>query len=224
MGQNSTEVAYGFGQLGSSYMNIANFPIYPPKGHVIVAIQFVKGNTLAKLHTETLDNLGPQFITIEDTEATDANYLGVTEAACNAAGSSVGVVTLTAANPKIRAGQVIIIGLDNDDIDTGIDVDDAAYGGTRTIPIYQGPNKQGLVVKSIDGTTLTIEQMGGGVFDATNLDNANTLYFLDEYHGAGGTTIEGTSFPTGIVIYGRWTEVQLGTSDAAGGIICYFGK
>lgn len=229
MGQNSTEVAYGFGQLGSAYVNLTGMPVYPPKGHVICAIQFVAANSLSKLHTETLDNLGPQFITIEDDElksagGPDANYVGVTEAACNAAGSSVGVVTLTAANPDIKVGQVIIIGQDDDDIDTGIEIDDAAYGGTRIVPIYQGPNKQGLVVKSISGTTLTIEHMGGGVFDATNLANDNTLYFLDEYHGAGGTTIEGTSFPTGIVIYGRWTEVELGASDADGGIICYFGK
>ena len=37
MGQNSTEVAYGFGQLGSAYSDLAK-PIVPPTSHVICAI------------------------------------------------------------------------------------------------------------------------------------------------------------------------------------------
>ena len=44
MGQNSTEVAYGFGQMGSVFTNLAK-PVYPPKDHVIVAIQFLAANT-----------------------------------------------------------------------------------------------------------------------------------------------------------------------------------
>ena len=87
MGQNSTEVAYGFGQMGSVFTNLAK-PIYPPKGHVIVAIQMVADATLSELHTETLDSTGPQYLTTEDTEATDANYIGVTEAAASGAGGS----------------------------------------------------------------------------------------------------------------------------------------
>ena len=88
MGINSTEVAYGFGQMGSVFTNLAK-PVYPPKGHVIVAIQFLADTTPSQLHTETLDTMGPQFITTEGTEATDANYIGVTEAAASGAGSSV---------------------------------------------------------------------------------------------------------------------------------------
>ena len=79
-----------------------------------------------------------------------------------------------------------------------------------------------MVVKSIDGTVLTLEQTDGTVFNATNLDNANTLYFLDENHGAGGTTTEGVTFPGGITIYGRWTKF-IPAADADGGVICYFG-
>ena len=44
MGQNSTEVAYGFGQMGSAYTDLAT-PIVPPQDMVIVAIQFLAGNT-----------------------------------------------------------------------------------------------------------------------------------------------------------------------------------
>ena len=42
MGQNSTEVSYGFGQMGSAHCQTAS-SVYPPKGLVIVAVQFVDG-------------------------------------------------------------------------------------------------------------------------------------------------------------------------------------
>ena len=85
MGQNSTGVAYNFGQMGSSYQNL-NKPVYPPKGLVITAIQFLNDNTPTRLITETLDGSGPQFPTTEDDElrsdgGPDINYLGATEAA-----------------------------------------------------------------------------------------------------------------------------------------------
>jgi hypothetical protein len=227
MGQNSTEVAYGFGQLGSVYMNLGSKPIYPPKDHVIVAIQFVASNTLAALHTETLDTQGPQYITTEDTEATDANYIGVCEAAAASVSGNVVTIADVASNAKIKVGQYVLIAADADTIDAGLTVD---TGAGHLIPIYNGPNQQGVVVKSLTGgtygTTLTLGTPTGGVtaVDVSGIDSSNTLYFLDEYHGSGGTTIEGCSYPTGIVIYGRWTEVQLGATDTDGGIICYFGK
>ena len=49
------------------------------------------------------------------------------------------------------------------------------------------------------------------------------MVFLDEYHGAGGTTAEGVKYPKGLTIYGRWASVTP-EADADGGIICYFGK
>lgn len=48
MGQNSTEVAYGFGQLGSSFVDTAG-EHQPPTGKVIVAITFLEDTTLAGL-------------------------------------------------------------------------------------------------------------------------------------------------------------------------------
>jgi len=216
MGINSTEVSYNFGQLGSVFTNLAK-PVFPPKDHVIVAIQFLEDNTPTAMITETLDTFGPQFPTTDDTEASANNYLGVTEAACDAAGSTAGVVTLSAANTLIKPGQFIIIGTDADTIDAGITLDTAAGHIT---PIYSGPNQQGLVVKAIDGTSLTIENKNGGVFDASNLDNGNTLYFLDEHHGVGGTTTEGVTFPAGVTICGRWTTI----TPSAHAVICYFGK
>ena len=40
MGQNSTEVAYGFGQFGSTITQLAAQTVTAPEAHVIVAIQF----------------------------------------------------------------------------------------------------------------------------------------------------------------------------------------
>ena len=229
MGQNSTEVAYGFGQMGSAFSNLA-LPIYPPKDHVIVAIQFLADNTPTVMETETLHGSGPQFPTHQDDElgsagGPDANYLGVVEAPATS-GTAAGVITLTsevaATNALIKPGQVILIGADDDDIDTGLDSMDTSAG--HVDPIYQGPNKQYLEVVSISGTTLTVKGVGlATTANIANIDTDNTIYFLDPFHAAGGTTTEGVKFPKGLTIYGRWTKFTP-EADADGGVICYFGK
>jgi hypothetical protein len=207
------------GQLGSAYIDVVK-PVYPPKDMVIRAITFLEDDLSGsvELDTEILDGQGPQYFGTNSTEATAANYLGVTEAAVDSAGSSVGVITLSAANTKIKVGQYIIIGDDDDTVVLGITVDSSAGNVT---PIYQGPNAQGLIVKSISSTTLTVTNADGSVFDASNLDADNTLYFLDETHGVGGVEADGAKYPKGITIYGRWVRFQPGI--AAKGAICYFG-
>jgi hypothetical protein len=214
MGINSQEVAYGFGQLGSVYQNLA-MPVYPPKDHVIVAIQMVADNAISALHTETLDGQGPQYLTTEDTEATDSNYLGVTEQACTGARTTVfqtnDTVTIDAANTKIKVGQYVLLVNDSDTIDAGLTVD-----AETVTPIYNGPNSAGVKVLKVNGVNITLDT----VLTPTS---SQTLVFLDEFHGAGGTTIEGVTFPKGLTIYGRFTMVTP-AADADGGIICYFGK
>ena len=214
MGINSQEVAYGFGQLGSVYQNLAK-PVYPPKDHVIVAIQMVADNAISALHTETLDSQGPQYLTTENTEATDSNYLGVTEQACTGARTTVyqtnDTVTFDAANTKIKVGQYVLLVNDSDDIDTGLTVD-----SETPTPIYNGPNAAGVKVLKVNGVNITLDKV-------LTPASSQTLVFLDEYHGAGGTTTEGVTFPKGLTIYGRWTMVTP-AADADGGIICYFGK
>ena len=214
MGINSTEVAYGFGQLGSVYQNLAK-PVYPPKDHVIVAIQMVADNAISALHTETLDSQGPQYLTTENTEATDSNYLGVTEQACTGARTTVyqtnDTVTIDAANTNIKVGQYVLLVNDSDDIDTGLTVD-----SETPTPIYNGPNAAGVKVLKVNGVNITLDKV-------LTPASSQTLVFLDEYHGAGGTTTEGVTFPKGLTIYGRWTMVTP-AADADGGIICYFGK
>ena len=236
MGQNSTEVAYGFGQLGSAFSNLAA-PVYPPKDHVIIAIQFLADNAPTILETETLDTAGPQFPTHQDDELAsaggpDANYLGVVEAPATS-GTAAGVITLTgdiaATNALIKPGQIVLIGADDDGIDSGLDSMDTSAG--HFDPIYTGPNKQYLEVVSITGkgdgageVKVTVKAVGAATLtNLASIDTDNTIYFLDSYHGAGGTTTEGITFPKGITIYGRWTKVQP-AADADGGIICYFGK
>ena len=46
MGINSTEVAYGFGQLGSMFCDTADTPIAPPTGKVFIAITFLADTQL----------------------------------------------------------------------------------------------------------------------------------------------------------------------------------
>ena len=52
MGQNSTEVAYGFGQLGSGFSDAAS-SFTPPTGKVIVAITFLADTSLSALVADT---------------------------------------------------------------------------------------------------------------------------------------------------------------------------
>jgi hypothetical protein len=52
MGQNSTEVAYGFGQIGSGFSDAAS-AFTPPTGKVIVAITFLADTSLSALVADT---------------------------------------------------------------------------------------------------------------------------------------------------------------------------
>ena len=72
MGINSTEVAYGFGQLGSGFVD-DNGAFAPPAGMVIVAIQMLADTKIATLTPEVVD---------------DAAYMGtVTQVALNGTNS-----------------------------------------------------------------------------------------------------------------------------------------
>ena len=225
MGQNSTEVAYGFGQMGSVFTNLAK-PVYPPKDHVIVAIQFLAENTPTVMLTETLDTQGPQFPGTDDTEASAANFGGVYFDACTGARTTVNItndtVTITNASSLIKVGQTVLLGLDADTIDAGITPDTAAG---HVDPNYAGPIRTGLKVVKVNGVNITLGPISGpnghpGTYTVLNPDAANTIYFLDEHHGAGGTTMESVAFPLGVTIYGRWTTI----TPSAAPVICYFGK
>lgn len=215
MGQNSTEVAYGFGQLGSAFSDVAK-PIVPPQGMVIVAIQFLADNTPTVLLPEKLDTQGPGFPQITGT--TDAvadadpwmNFNGVTSAACDtattyAAGADV---SISAANPKIQVGQYVLLVDDADTEAVGLDID-----AETPVPIYSGPNKRGVYVTGVADNG--DPQLSAQITPTTS----QSLIFLDEFHGAGAVEATGVVYPKGITIYGRWTTI----TPSAAPVICYFG-
>ena len=76
MGINSTEVAYGFGQLGSMFTDTADNQLKPPTGKVFVAITFLADTQLELLGT----NAGGLTA---DTTDPNIQYIGTDVAAHN---------------------------------------------------------------------------------------------------------------------------------------------
>ncbi len=52
MGQNSTEVAYAFGQLGSGFSD-EDDAVTPPAGKVIIAVSFLEDTTFSAMVADT---------------------------------------------------------------------------------------------------------------------------------------------------------------------------
>ena len=61
MGINSTEVSYGFGQLGSGFCDTTG-AFTPPTGKVIVGIQFLEDTSLSALVADTAQGNDAAFI------------------------------------------------------------------------------------------------------------------------------------------------------------------
>lgn len=78
MGINSTEVAYGFGQLGSVFTDTADNPITPPSGKVFVAITF-----LADTQLEITSGTG-EGLTAANNIVSGLEYVGTATAAHDA--------------------------------------------------------------------------------------------------------------------------------------------
>ena len=55
MGQNSTEVAYGFGQIGSGFSDEA-VAVTPPTGKVIIAMTFLEDTILSAMVADVQDD------------------------------------------------------------------------------------------------------------------------------------------------------------------------
>ena len=222
MGQNSTEVAYGFGQMGSVYTDVDNV-IIPPKDHVIIAIQFLADNTPTVLVPEKLDERGPNFpaisgSTADHVDAADNNYFNfngvwASEIPDATVAANVDITLDTPAVPvgRIKVGNyVLLVNGDASEADTDMVIDTA----DTPYPIYNGPNKQGVYVTDYDG----ISKVKLSAAITSSSDQA--LVFIDETHGAGGISVASQNFPKGLTIYGRWTAFK----PATGGVICYFGK
>ena len=231
MGINSTGVAYDIGQLGSAYADVANI-IVPPVGKVICAITFIDQSTPTILTPEKLTTAtgsagagsGPSYVSIAGTAnvvlataESNQNFRGAHASAIgNCTDAAAGTEhTLTTAAPAgtVRVGQYVLLAntaADNDG-STPMVLDVSTSNGCP-IPIYSGPNKQG--VRVTEHSAANKVKLDANITAATQ-----SLIFLDEQHGAGGITAAGQVYPAGLTIYGRWTAFQ---NDAAGAI-CYFG-
>ena len=80
MGINSTEVSYGFGQLGSAYTTASSDPLSPPTNKVFVAITMLSNTIFDDSGGLIADN--PTVRTAITTTATANIYIG-TEAAAH---------------------------------------------------------------------------------------------------------------------------------------------
>ena len=59
MGINATQTSYAFGQLGSAHCKTAN-SVFPPKGMVICAVQFLAANTPTIMRSEASSSLAQE--------------------------------------------------------------------------------------------------------------------------------------------------------------------
>jgi len=237
MGQNSTEVQYGFGQLGSAYSDV-NQPIVPPMGMVIVAIQFLANNTPTVLTPEVLGNTtaaepyggGHGFGFPEITTGSNVTALLSTHTR-NTNGRLMGQLDDSGANV-----QVTFSSLETHDMNVGDYVllvnDTMQEDGNPTmtidaetpIPIYSGRNKRGIVIKSIDSNdTITLKDSAGNAFSGLS-PSSQSLIILGPQQGAGANVANGQVYPKGVTIYGRWTTFTPSAATAdGGGVIAYFG-
>ena len=203
--------------MGSAYSDIAQV-IVPPKGMVICAIQFLTTSTPTVLTAEKLDAKGPGFVSISGTTgdvvgAADdyMNFHGVAQANCDTAATYAAGddISVSATTGTIKAGQYALLVLDADAEETGITID-----SETPIPIYSGPNRQGVRVTGVASNG--DPQLDTEITPAVN----QHLIFLGSEQGAGGLTAAGQVYLAGTTIYGRWTTI----TPSAAGVICYFGK
>ena len=80
---NSTEVSYGFGQMGSMFVDTANTQIKPPTDRVFVAITFLADTQLELLAT------GAGGLTADNDTENGLEYIGTDVAAHNAGSATV---------------------------------------------------------------------------------------------------------------------------------------
>ena len=198
MGQNSTEVAYGFGQFGSAFADTAANTITAPEELAIVAIQFLADTSLSAL------------------VAKDANVFINTASSANDSGRYTRTVDgATSSATKVIFDQENAGTGNEDEIKVGDELYTTSTGvliGTVTALNPDTDNTKEISISASssisDGITLTFLRPG-----AINKE------------GVGGQTIAAAQvFPKGLTIYGRWDSVSLNADDTDGGIICYFGK
>ena len=197
MGQNSTEVAYGFGQMGSAFADARDNTITPPEELAIVAIQFLADTSLDILTSKDSD----VFPTIGDAAHDSGRYTRTVDGATSSA-------------TKVIFDQENAGTGNFDDIQVGDEIYTASTGvliGTVTALDPDGDNTKEISISASssisNNETLTFLRPGA-----------------ISSQGVGGMAIDSSQvFPKGLTIYGRWDSVSINADASSGGIICYFG-
>jgi hypothetical protein len=198
MGQNSTEVAYGFGQFGAAFTDLNANIITPPEELAIVAIQFLADTSLDVLTSKDPD----LFPTIGAAAHDNGRYTRTVDGA-------------TSSSTKVIFDQENAGTGNSDDIQVGDELYTTSTGvliGTVTALDPDGDNTKEISISASssisDGITLTFLRPGS---------------INDQ--GVGGLAIDSSQvFPKGLTIYGRWDSVSISADASTAGIICYFGK
>ena len=197
MGQNSTEVAYGFGQFGSAFADANANTISPPETLRIVAIQFLANTSLDVLTSDDAD----VFPTIGAAAHDNGHYTRTVDGA-------------TSSSTKVIFDQENAGTGNNDNIEVGDEIFLTSTGvflGNVTGLDPDGNNTKEISLPSqsiSNDVTLTFKKPG-----------------RIGSQGAGGMAIDSSQvFPKGLTIYGRWISVSISADNSSGGIICYFGK
>ena len=231
MGQNSTEVAYQFGQFGSMLVD-GTVAFYPPRGLSIVAITSLDSATcfaaslglVSELNTDNPADISvSNYITTEaagghvDGEITDADPHNDDGGGGNIIGTGGVTGVITTAADMLAAG-----------VKVGMYVHT-----TGTMLPYSLTNP--FIVKAVDATTFTVTNKDVSnlhstpasapsvVCSAAKADGADEpCYFYSDFgQGVGGVEMDASNvIPSGLTIFGRWTSMTL----SAGTVIAYFGK
>ena len=193
MGKNFELGAANLGQYGSIYSSAAA-SVIPPKGLVIVAINFLDANTPTVLRPEWGAGIkAPATFQCINTVAA-AHDNGDAEQALSDASANT-AHTLTGANADIKVGM-------------------QAFSNTEDLLENKSTGVGPCLVESVSGTAITFNRL---VTASTTTITFSALHQT----GTGGTAVS-TAFPAGTWIYGRWTEVK--PSNTTLGVICYLGK
>jgi|19_taG_2_1085344.scaffolds.fasta_scaffold61825_2 hypothetical protein len=211
MGQNSTDTAYNFGQMGSVFTD-ATAEIYAPHGKVIVAIQCLSEVSFATLTAEK------QAVPASGTSHAHQplpEYAGIAVAAndlgdCVIAGASSSgtTVTHTANTAGPGSSSAIKVGMQV------VSLTDADYPRDGIL------GKPVIIEEILSTTTLRVSSNA----KTTTLSSQSLAGLSLHSSGYGGVVIDTSQvFPAGITIYGRYTNVKLSATASTGGIICYFG-
>jgi hypothetical protein len=195
MGINSTEVAYGFGQMGSVFTDTAANTITAPEEMAIVAIQFLGATSLSALVAKDAA-LFPNTVSA-------ANSLGDYTRTVDGATSSATKVIFDEENyisqsDQIEVGDEIYVTSTGVSLGTvvALDPDD---DNTKEIQLVSASISDGITLTFVKPSALSSQGVGGQALAAAQI------------------------FPSGSTIYGRWDSVSLNADAATAGIICYFG-